>query len=245
MLKSLILGFVMPPIGLASVALLAALLRGRAAPFGRAVSVVSIAGLMLLATPLVARLLLSSLGAGLVLAPSPSDPPQAIVILGGDLAHGAAPSPVDELGPLSLERARAGAVLYRRTGLPVLVSGGALDAEDAPLSGLLAQSLRQDFGVPVRWRESQSEDTWENAARSAVLLHAAGIASVYLVTHAMHMRRAALAFRRFGIRTTPFPVRTDPSPRWALNELVPTPAAWQQSYYAFHEWIGYLAYSLR
>jgi uncharacterized SAM-binding protein YcdF (DUF218 family) len=59
------------------------------------------------------------------------------------------------------------------------------------------------------------------------------------------MRRPALAFRHFGIATTPFPVRIDPAPAWRMDQLVPTPAAWQQSYYAFHEWIGYLAYSLR
>ncbi len=166
MLKSLLLGFVMPPIGCASVALVAALLRGRVAPLGRVVTIAALACLLLLGTPLVARILLASVGAGLDLTPSTTDPPQAIVILGGDLAHGDQPWPPDDVGPLSLERVRAGAALHRRTRLPVLVSGGPFSGDDVPISGLLTQSLRQDFATPVRWQESRSQDTWETPPKA-------------------------------------------------------------------------------
>ena len=70
--------------------------------------------------------LLAALERDLPLTPPPDQPPQAIVILGGDTLRGASQTPIVHLGPLSLERVRAGALLARRTGLPILVTGGRL-----------------------------------------------------------------------------------------------------------------------
>ena len=67
----------------------------------------------------------------------------------------------------------------------------------------------------------------------------------FLVTHAWHMRRAVLAFARAGLEVVPAPVRRDPGPRWVAEELVPRTSAWLRSYYALHEWAGYLQYRLR
>ena len=55
---------------------------------------------------------------------------------------------------------------------------------------------------------------------TASILQEAGIQRVYLVTHAWHMRRALLAFHRFGITATPAPVRPDPWPDWTLAILI-------------------------
>ena len=62
----------------------------------------------------------------------------------------------------------------------------------------MADSLRDDFQVPVSWVEDASDDTWENAAFSAEILKKRGIHSVYVVTQGWHMRRAMLAFRHAG-----------------------------------------------
>lgn len=243
LLKGILIAFLMPPVSLAVLALAALL--ARASAMGRRVAAVSVFLLILLATPFVSRLLLATLSAGLAQLAASDLPAQAIVILGGDVAHGAAPGPIVEAGALTLERLRKGAAVARRTGLPVLVSGGPLYGEAVTLSALMAQSFVLDFSMPPPWQESRSTTTWENAAESAAFLQARGISSVYLVTHAMHMRRALLAFRHFGLTATPIPVRADPFPPFLPGLLLPTPAAWQQSYYAFHEWVGWLAYTLR
>ena len=94
-------------------------------------------------------------------------------------------------------------MLARRTGLPVLVSGGMLRDDDVPLGTLMAMSMVQTFGVTPRWVEAQSHTTWENAEYSAALLQPLGIHSVYVVTHAWHMPRALLAFRHFGLHAVP------------------------------------------
>lgn len=177
--------------------------------------------------------------------PEPAEAPQAVVILSGDVVPTRDPADLAP-GLLTLERMQAGAVLARRTGLPILVSGGET-VTDVPVSlaAMMARSLRQDFHVEARWTEDRSLDTWQNAEFSAAILKQAGIGRIYLVTQAWHMRRALLAFRRFGLQATPAPVRPDELPQWGLAELVPRASGWLSSYYALHEAVGLAGYSLR
>ena len=230
----------LPPASLAIAATLALILvRGR---FGRRLALLCLVGLLLLSLPIVSMPLLASLD----VPPALPDglPPQAIVVLGGDIDRVPDP-PGAVLGSLSLERVRAGAALQRRSGLPVLVSGGIVDDLPVTISALMAESMTGDFGVPVRWTEAASPTTWENAEYSATMLRADGIGRVYLVTHAWHMRRSLLAFQRVGIDAVPAPVRSDPWPRLRPGEFLPRPSAWVNSFFAMHEWVGLAYYSIR
>ncbi len=227
-----------PPVNLAALALIA-VLRG-----WRRVAVAALTLLLLLALPGVAGLLLASLERGL---PAPSGmPPQAIVILAGDVHHIVGPLATEEVGGLTLARLRGGAALARATHLPILVSGGAVGGPDAsPLAALMARTLAADFGVPPRWQEPRSRTTWENARLSAAILHQAGIHSIYLVTDAWHMRRALIAFAGTGLLVSPAPLPADPVPRLRIGDFIPVAGAWRESYFALHEWIGCAWYALR
>ncbi len=232
----------LPPAGLALLALLLL-----AWPrHGRVWAALVLAPLVLLSMPMVASSLLASLDVDddrTALVGAADTLPQAIVILSADIERTRAPGPTD-LGALTLERERAGAVLARRTGLPVLVTGG-LVGPPPPVADLMAISMPADFNIPVRWVESKSETTWENARFSVPMLKAAGIQRVYLVTHAWHMRRSLLAFRRAGMDAVAAPVRRDPWPQWSAGELAPRVSAWTHSFFALHEWVGLAYYQWR
>jgi uncharacterized SAM-binding protein YcdF (DUF218 family) len=231
-----------PPINLLLLALAGWALRRRRV--GRILCGLGLAGLLVLALPLTSHLLFLGLER-FAAAPADAPVPAAIVILSGNVSRvGDTPSVVD-VGHLTLERERAGAALQRATSLPVLVSGGVIGDGQPPLAALMARSLGTDFAVSVRWQESASRDTWENARDSAALLQAAGIRSVFLVTHAWHMRRALIAFRHFGIAATPAPVPFSRTLRLEASEFIPSANAWADSYYALHEWIGCAWYALR
>lgn len=143
-----------------------------------------------------------------VYAPKASlkNPPQAIVVLG---ARRYADAPEydfeDTVGPLGLERLRYAAFLQRKTGVPILVSGGAPGGEQASEAELMKAVLGDDFRANVKWVEGKSRNTAENARFSAALLAEAKIRHVYLVTQAWHMRRAARDFESAGIQVTPAP----------------------------------------
>lgn len=235
---------VVPPLALLPLPVAGALIAIRWRRAGLLIA--GIAGLLLivLAMPVVGGILLLSLEGGLPLVPSAHDPPQAIVILGGDVSHGLGPG-LFGVGPLTLERLAAGSALYRRTNLPILVSGGKpYPGPEPALATRMASVLAYDFNVKATWKEPTSHSTWQNAALSAPILVSHGIRSIYLVTHAWHTRRAIFCFRHFGILVTAAPVRRD---RLLLDPdaFVPTVSGWEESYFAFHEWIGLVWYHLR
>ena len=239
MFRVVLTDLLLPPSGLVLVGLIAALLLPR---WGRALAAAVLAVLLLLGLPLTSDALLASLDPGE--STTPAMPAEAIVILSGDVARLPDQDVLDP-GRLTLDRLRAGAALQRRTGLPVLVSGGRMPFSTMPLAEMMARSLVEDFRVPVRWEEARSRDTWENASLTAPILREAGIQRIYLVTHAWHMRRSLLAFRRFGIEATPAPVRPNLWPDWTLSDFIPRASAWQGSYDALHEWIGLAYYHMR
>lgn len=132
----------------------------------------------------------------------PGKTADAIVVLGGGRYLNAREYAGDTAGPSTLERLRYAARLYRETGKPVLVTGGKPGGLGTLSEGAIMRSILQDeFHVPVRWVESESQETRENALLSAPLLKAAGVKRIYLVTHAPHMSRAVAEFESAGFET--------------------------------------------
>ena len=251
MLKHLLLALVVPPLSFVPLLILGLLVKRRFDRIGRGLTVFALLGLLLLAVPVVSENLLVALERDLPLSPDPHDPPTAIVVLGAEIVRaagvpgGTVPSGGAQVGRFTLDRLRGAATLARKTGLPVLVSGG-LVRPDLPSIGLLmAESMARDFQLPVRWTEARSLDTWENAAFSAEILRARGIHSVYVVTHAWHMRRAIIAFKAAGLHVTAAPIRLDPTAGTTAMDYIPRTAAWETAYLAMHEWIGLAWYAIR
>ncbi|MCC6718364.1 MAG: YdcF family protein [Acetobacteraceae bacterium] len=173
--------------------------------------------------------------------------PAAIVILAAEDLRAVPGGIVDppDVGPLTLQRLRAGAVLHQRTGLPILVSGGVIRQGSPPIAQAMARVLATEFDAPVRWVEDRSATTWENAEFSAAMLRADGIGAAYLVTQGWHMRRSLLAFRRTTLAATAAPTHLTGPARPDFAAFVPSAHAWSDSGFALHEWIGLAWYALR
>ena len=173
--------------------------------------------------------------------------PTAIVILSAGRRTYAPEFGGQTADEVTLERVRYGAKLARETHLPVLVSGGAPQAEDVPLAKIMADVLQTDYGIDAKWQESQSVNTAENAIYSADILKRAGIRRAVLVTHAWHMKRAYAAFVANGLSViaapTAFYGRPD-QPSLAYD-FEPNMRAFRDSGYAIHEIIGGYWYAIR
>lgn len=169
----------------------------------------------------------------------------AIVILGASRYRGAPEfSEDDVIGP-ALDRLRYGALLARQSKKPLLVTGGAPDGGPRSEADAMQASLARDFGVSVRWLESASGNTLDNARLSAEILQSARIRRVALVTHAWHMPRAVAAFEAAGLSVLPAPTGyLSVGPITALD-FVPRAGALHGSARALHEWIGQAWYALR
>ncbi len=241
--------FVFPP-GLFLLLLLAAVLLWRRRPgVARWLVVAAAGGLYLAATPLVAQGLVD------LTQRYPARPPQAylgsgagaIVVLGGGRRYGAREYGGDTVSEFTLERLRFAARLQRVSGLPVLVSGGDPFGTGTSEASLMAQTLRRDFAVPVRWLEAHSRTTRENALDSARILHAAGIRRVLLVTHAWHMPRALTSFQAAGLDAVPAPTAAEQlirgAPGWFA--ILPGSEALEVTRRMLHEWVGRVWYAVR
>lgn len=109
---------------------------------------------------------------------------------------------------LALARLHYSVFLHRRTGLPILVTGGYRYRPDRPQhASVLHDSLTKEFQIQNVLVELQSTNTKENALYSAALLHRQGITKVILVTHSYHMRRAARRFKEAGFEVYAAPTR--------------------------------------
>ncbi len=140
--------------------------------------------------------------------------------------------------PYTLDRLRHGSWLQKQTGLPLLVTGGGF----RPEATTMADSLEQDFGVEVQWREAQSRNTWENAAFSRAMLPE-HIDRVILVTHAWHMPRSVWSFEQQGFTVLPAPTAfTEVPPMHRWSTWLPNAHNLQKSEQGVKEFIGNLYY---
>jgi uncharacterized SAM-binding protein YcdF (DUF218 family) len=151
---------------------------------------------------------------------------QAIVLLGG--------------GGDSLDRMRYAAVLYRRTGLPILVTGGDPKRTGQAEAERIKQNIEADFKVPVRWVESASRNTIENARFSARILKQNGVNTILLVTNGWHMNRAKKLFDQTGINVIPAGAGMHFDNGLTILDFVPSVGGLASSRTFFHETIGML-----
>lgn len=240
--------FITPPISLLILYLLGYLLKTRHPRIGRSLCTGALFVLLIIS---------SSAGAWLLLAPlenleapltsSQNTGAQAIVVLSaGRQENNPEYAGQDIPDYVALARLRYAAKLVRDTGLPILVSGGlgSKSMQVEPLADGLAHALEYEFGIPVKWREQTSRNTRENAEYSAKILKAAGITHILLVTDAMHMRRARIAFEQSGLKVTCAPTLFFSRDGLGLLSFLPSAEGLRRSHYAIYEWLGLIRYTI-
>lgn len=167
---------------------------------------------------------------------------QAIVILGGGRRENA-PELSGRDGPsiATLVRLAYGVDLHRKTGLPILVSGGSTVEGKIPEAVLMKETLESTFQVPVRWMEDRSHNTIENGKFSREILQREGIYKVLLVTQAWHMSRSVLAFEMAGLEVVPSPAFFEStSSIGGVRDWIPNAYSFLVSNLAVHELWGAL-----
>lgn len=169
---------------------------------------------------------------------------EAIVILGGGRRLFAPEYPLGEtISSGTLERLRYGATVARETHLPILVSGGkpsnGMTSGEHSEASHMAGVLEREFLVPVKWVETESEDTVENASFSAPILKEENISIIVLVTHFNHMSRAKMAFEGQGLTVIAAPVVLPPAKLEGLrlSHFLPSFAGYAQTRNIIYDWL--------
>jgi uncharacterized SAM-binding protein YcdF (DUF218 family) len=251
--KPVITALLLPPVPLLVLVLLgAALMRGRRA-WGWSITLLAVLGLWLSACNGAGRLFEQW-----VLQPPPAldearmrriqaDPRnKAIVVLGGGVEPLAPEYRASNLAAPSLERLRYGLWLSREVGVPVAFSGGIgwSRTEGATEAEVASRIASHDFRHPLRWTESASRDTRQNAAFTVALLQRAGVKHIVLVTHGWHMPRALRAFedvaRPAGMQVEAAPMGLTSRSESLLLDWMPSAFGFQRVRQAVRESLGRL-----
>jgi len=131
----------------------------------------------------------------------------AIVVLGGHVQGNRANwfEPYDRQSVISRE-SRAASLYFAGRAPLILLSGGALEGNISD-TATMARSLQQ-MGIPAEAivQETQSQNTLENAELTDQTLSALQKKRILLVTSAIHMPRAMLAFESTSIEAWPAPL---------------------------------------
>ncbi len=247
MIKTLII----PP-GLLVVSLIVGLILLKHKPrLAKKILAISITFFSLMCLPIISSLLMTSIETYPALSHQQiqHSTAQAIVVLGGGRQYDAEEYNGDTVSSFTLLRLRYAATLHRKTGIPLLVTGGNPLDDRVSEAVLMATALQQDYAITAKWLEKESRNTAENAKYSAQILNAENISNILLVTQAWHMRRAVRLFENQGLRVTAAPTMFEGFNKNNTTirgfDFLPSINAFYDSSYALHEIIGQLWYTIR
>ena len=178
---------------------------------------------------------------------------QAIVVLGGTIHM---PSMFHHSSGIinPSDRLLMALRLYHAGKAPLVVLSGGnnpLFTDEVPeqSEAEVMRRLLVEWGIPDATIEVEggSINTHENALFSHRLLGGRGIGRIILVTSAMHMPRAAAAFRKagFDVIAAPADFQTGWRAPSAIFRWTPDAGALVGSSRAIHEWLGLWVYRLR
>jgi uncharacterized SAM-binding protein YcdF (DUF218 family) len=199
-----------------------------------------------LMTPLAANLLVHAVESR---APSPqacaaATPDYIVVLAGGVEREPANAADVGALAAVGVRRLEAAIERFRHAPRARLLIVGRGNYA-VPESELLAH-LARDLGVPAEAirTERASTTTWQNA-RYAAALDAPPPQRFWLVTSALHMARALIAFRAAGFDPCPLVSDSVYAAPGGIGYFLPRTSALRKSETALHEIVGGAAYRLR
>ena len=128
---------------------------------------------------------------------------EAVVVLTGGAKTYAPEFGRSEPNKPSLIRARYGAFVQKKTGLPLLFTGASGKVDEAQVMADMA--LEMGCAADKVWIENESRTTRESAKYCVTYLGARHIHKILLVSQAFHVPRSARVFRWAGFEVVPAP----------------------------------------
>jgi len=173
-----------------------------------------------------------------------------MVILSGGMVLGspAAGDEGAEIGETTLARLYGGYKIYQKLGCDICLSGGSGPgrSNELPIDKVI-QGVLLSWGIDKEKIiiEDLSKNTLESAEYSLKKLEEKGYQRIILITSALHMRRSVQCFERGEIKIIPAPINYIFG-KESLNilDFLLNAGVLSNNFYAIHEWIGLLYYSL-
>lgn len=231
--------FLLPPLSFLLLGIAGVMLANKRPRLGRGLIVLMLALLWIFSLPVTANFLLGKLEENSLLQPDKTADAQAMVVLAGGSYCDAPEYGGMTANHFSLERIRYAAILHRQTQLPLLVTGGDPEKHGLSEAELMKKALEQEFNIPVRWIETKSANTIQNASYSRKVI-GNDIRTILLVTHSWHIPRARRLFERAGFEVIAAGTGFHSLDHLTTIDFLPSAKALLNSSLFFHETIGML-----
>ena len=241
---------ILPPASLLILAIFGLIIHSKRQKLGNSLIALSLLALTVLSLPLASVFLTSiqEIHPAINSSQLQQTNAKAIVVLGGG-TRSSAPEYNNRtiIHNRVFDRLRYAVRLARKTGLPLLASGGKVVDRNQPTEAeLIQETLIKDFQFKATWLEGKSRNTAENAYYSYALLGKENITRIILVTHALHMARAARQFQNAGFQVIPAPTAfISQLDQITIFDFIPSAPALNESSMALHELLGRWWYLLR
>ena len=172
-----------------------------------------------------------------------------MVILGGGVMSSGGFRKIPEASGATYFRVFNGVKVFRQSGAKVLVLSGAGGQREGETNADVMKDIAIALGIPENKivTEGKSRNTMEHAIELAKLFPPEEKVLIGIVTSALHIKRAVLAFyKKFPQNNImPIPVGYIYShPDWPIDSFIPSASAFSTGSYAIHEWVGMLWYRL-
>ena len=179
------------------------------------------------------------------LTPTAAPKAEAIVVLGGNIAHGRSNwfLPLDK--ETAVERMDVAIDLYEAgRASKIVLSGGALTGDVSEARSIAHRMLQNGIPKEALILENSSRTTHENATLTEDELELHDIHSVLLVTSALHMPRAMAAFAKQGVQAVaaPTPAQIALPADGSISPWMPNQRAFEASRAIIKEYAGLLVY---
>ena len=179
-----------------------------------------------------------------VVSGAPSGSPLIVVLTTGSIFKDGDRLRV-QLGESGWERLHHGVELWRRIGGTLLFTGGPSGDGTSSVAAYMAARARA-WGVPdaAITVETKSRSTYENLTFTRDLI-AAHQGDTWLVTSALHMRRALGVANKLGLRVQPYPCDHKWRPMRYWYSWLPNAGGPDLFAQALYEIVGYRVYRFR
>ena len=173
-----------------------------------------------------------------------------VVILGGGVMSSGGFRGYPEASGATYSRVFNGVRIFRQSGAKKMVLSGAGGQRGGGTNADVMKNIAIALGISENKiiAEGGSRNTMEHAIELAKLFPPEEGMRIGIVTSALHMKRAVVAFyEKFPQHSIkPIPVGYIYSPLgWSIDSFIPSAGAFSTSSYAIHEWIGMLWYGVR
>ena len=136
--------------------------------------------------------------------------------------------------------------LYKKSNLPIIVSGGQV-YPDTGNEGEITRKLLIDLGVPSEKIivDNKSLNTEQNAVFTKKLMKEHDFHQPILITSAFHMKRSILCFEKVGVEVQPLPTDYRTSEKLTIYGNKFAPGDFEMIHLAAKEYLGILAIKIK